>query len=115
MLSFKQAQVVVESGHPEDWGRVLELPTQKDNCGLGFKFDQEWRNQKNNSTPETQQATGPIKFISARKSKEEDACVVEDEVDSDYDIETWIHPTVPGQELSNWTSEELVTVTRIKM
>lgn len=101
MSSFKQAQAVVEFGHPEGWCRVLELPTQKDKCGLGFKFDQEWRNQKNNSTPETQQATGPIKFISVGKSKEEDACAVEDEMDNDYDLETWIHPTFPGQELSN--------------
>lgn len=105
---------VMESEHPEGWGRVLELPTQKDKCGLGFKFDQEWRNQKKNSTPETQQVVGPIKFISAGKSTEEDACVVEDEVDNDYDLENWIHPTVPGQKLSNWTSEELVTVTRVE-
>ncbi|XP_050877660.1 uncharacterized protein LOC127081452 [Lathyrus oleraceus] len=114
MSSFKQAQAVMESEHPEGWGRVLELPTRKDKCGLGFKFDQEWRNQKKNSTPETQQAVGPIKFISAGKSTEEDACVVEDEVDSDYDLENWIHPTVPRQELSNWTSEELITVTRVE-
>ncbi|XP_050916439.1 uncharacterized protein LOC127131569 [Lathyrus oleraceus] len=111
MSSFKQAQAIMESGHPEGWGRVLELPTQKDKCGLGFKFDQEWMNQKKNSTPETQQATGPIKFIIAGKNKEEDICAVEDEVDNDYDLETWIHPIVIGQELSNWTSEELVMVT----
>lgn len=83
MSSFKQAQAILESGHLEGWGRVLELPTQKDKCGLGFKFDQEWRNQKNNSTLETQQAAGPINFISAWKSKEEDAYTVKDKVDSD--------------------------------
>lgn len=104
MSSFKQAQAVVESGDPEGWGRVLELPTQKDKCGLEFKFDQEQRNREKNGTPETQQAIDPIKFINAGKSKEIDACAVEDEVDSDYDLENQIHPTVPSQELSNWTS-----------
>ena len=36
MASCRQAQEVVESGHPEGWGRVLDLPTQKDKKGLGF-------------------------------------------------------------------------------
>ena len=70
MSSFKQAKDVVESRHPDVWVRVLELPTQRDKCGLGFKFDPEWKNREKNGTPETQQAIRPITFISVGKRKE---------------------------------------------
>lgn len=36
MSSLKDAKVVVEPGHPEGWGRVLDLPPKFDKLGLGY-------------------------------------------------------------------------------
>ena len=35
---------------------------------------------------------------------------VEDEGDSDYDLDNWIKPSVPGVELSNWTAQDVIQV-----
>lgn len=37
MSFLKDAKTVVEAGHPEGWGKVLELPVNKDRSGLGYQ------------------------------------------------------------------------------
>ena len=56
---------------------MLELPIKKDNFGLGFK------DGKN------------VQVVVPRASGGE-VSVVDDEVDNNYDMDNWIHPTVPG-------------------
>lgn len=36
MASWKDMKVVIQTGHPKGWGRVLELPVNKDRYVLGF-------------------------------------------------------------------------------
>lgn len=36
MASLRDAQTIIKSGHPLGWGRMLELPINKDNYGLGY-------------------------------------------------------------------------------
>lgn len=36
MASLKDALTVIRSGNPERWGRMLELPNNKDRYILGF-------------------------------------------------------------------------------
>ena len=40
MSSLKDTRAVVESGHPEGWGRVLDLPLKFDKLGLDFSISQ---------------------------------------------------------------------------
>lgn len=40
MSSLKDVRAVVENGHPEGWGRVLDLPLKFDKLGLGFSHSQ---------------------------------------------------------------------------
>lgn len=37
MSSLKDVKTVIEAGHPEGWGRVLEFPVNKDNSGMGYR------------------------------------------------------------------------------
>lgn len=37
---WKEAKTMVEVGHPEGWGRVLEVPAKKDQYGLGYQSPQ---------------------------------------------------------------------------
>lgn len=36
MASLKDALTVIRSGNPVGWGRMMELPNNKDRSGLGF-------------------------------------------------------------------------------
>lgn len=36
MASLKDAQTIIKSGHPEEWGRILELSVNKDRSRLGY-------------------------------------------------------------------------------
>lgn len=36
MASLKDAQTIIKNGHPEVWGRMLELLVNKDRAGLGY-------------------------------------------------------------------------------
>lgn len=36
MVSWVDARTVIEAGHPEGWGRVLEFPINKERSGLGY-------------------------------------------------------------------------------
>ncbi|XP_058774480.1 uncharacterized protein LOC131648768 [Vicia villosa] len=105
MSSLKEAKAVVESGHPEGWGRVLDLPIKQDKCGIGYQLGQ-------SSSNEASKKFGtfvPIKFSSAGIVKDH-ICAADDDMDSDYDIEEWIKPCVPGQKLLNWSSEDIISI-----
>ncbi|XP_050875021.1 uncharacterized protein LOC127078622 [Lathyrus oleraceus] len=36
MVSLKDALTIIKDGHPQGWGRLLELPANKDRTGLGY-------------------------------------------------------------------------------
>ncbi|XP_058782859.1 uncharacterized protein LOC131657480 [Vicia villosa] len=91
-----KAKAVVESGHPEGWGRVLDLPIKQDKCGIGYQLVQ----SSSNGAPKKPGTFVPIKFSSAGIVKDH-ICAADEDMDSDYDIEEWIKPCVPGQKLLN--------------
>ncbi|XP_058726057.1 uncharacterized protein LOC131597370 [Vicia villosa] len=105
MSSLKEARAVVESGHPEGWGRVLDLPIKQDKCGIGYQVGQ----SSSNEAPKKPGTFIPIKFSSAGIVKDH-ICAADDDMDSDYDIEGWIKPCVPGQKLLNWSSEDIISI-----
>lgn len=62
MSSMKDAKTVVENGHPEGWGRVLDLSVKFDKLGISFSHSQQ------DVAPEAPQAPKvltPVKFTSA--------------------------------------------------
>ncbi|XP_058726079.1 uncharacterized protein LOC131597396 [Vicia villosa] len=105
MSSLKEAKVVVESGHPEGWGRILDLPIKQDKCGIGYQLGQ----SSSNGAPKKPGTFVPIKFSSAGIVKDH-ICAANDDMDSDYDIEEWIKSCVPGQKLLNWSSEDIISI-----
>lgn len=36
MASLQDALTIIQNGHPLGWGRMLELPSNKDRTGLGY-------------------------------------------------------------------------------
>ncbi|XP_058754437.1 uncharacterized protein LOC131627615 [Vicia villosa] len=105
MSSLKEAKAVVESGHPEGWGRVLDLPIKQDKCGIGYQLGQ----SSSNEAPKKPETFVPIKFSSAGIVKYH-ICAADDDMDSDYDIEEWIKSCVPRQKLLNWSSEDIISI-----
>ncbi|XP_058757655.1 uncharacterized protein LOC131630928 [Vicia villosa] len=105
MSSLKEAKAVVESGHPEGWGRVLDLPIKQDKCGIGYQLGQ----SSSDGSFKKPGTFVPIKFSSAGIVKDH-ICAADDDMDSDYDIEEWIKPCVPGQKLLNWSSEDIISI-----
>ncbi|XP_058783918.1 uncharacterized protein LOC131658667 [Vicia villosa] len=105
MSSLKEAKAVVEFGHPEGWGRVLDLPIKQDKCGIGYQVGQ----SSSNEAPKKPGTFVPIKFSSAGIGKDH-ICAADDDMDSDYDIEGWIKPCAPGQKLLNWSSEDIISI-----
>lgn len=104
MSSLKDARAVVQVGHPDGWGHVLDLPSKFDKFGLGFSPAGQ------GSSPRAPNASTPVKFSSVGFVKDGQANVVGDDVDSDYDIDNWIHRSVPEEEIDNWTSEDIIQV-----
>lgn len=86
MSSLKDATSVVEDGHPEGWGHVLDLPPNFDKFGLGFS--------------PVGQASTPVKFTSAGFVKDDQANVVGDDVYLDYDIHNRIRTSVFPPDIS---------------
>lgn len=92
MESFKEAKAVVESGHPEGWGRVLDLPAKFDKFGLGYHPDQQGRGKLAPRGPGSFGSSGCgspslIKFLSTNIINEDQAHAVDDEVDMDNNID----------------------------
>lgn len=92
MASFKEARVVVESGHPEGCGRVLDFLAKFDKFGLGYHPDQRGRGKL---SPRGEGSFGSsgcgspslIKFLSSSIINEDQAHAVDDEVDRDNNID----------------------------
>ncbi|XP_050875925.1 uncharacterized protein LOC127079584 [Lathyrus oleraceus] len=103
--SLKDARAVVESGHPEGWGRVLDLPLKSDKLGPRFSISQQ------GIAPQAPKILTSMRFTSVGFINNDQANVVGDDDDSDYDIDNWIRPSVPGEELCNWTAKDVTQVT----
>lgn len=87
MSLLKDAIAVVENGHPEGWGHVLDPPMKFDKIGLSFG------NSKQDITPEaphTSKVLTPVKFTSAGFISNDQANAISADDDSDYDINNWI-------------------------
>lgn len=95
----------MEAGHPEGWRGVLDLPPKFDKFGLGF------RHVIKSFTHKPSSSFTPVKFSSGGIVRDGQVNVVTDEVDNDYEMEQWIKPSVPGQELNNWSATGIVQVT----
>lgn len=108
MSSVKDARVVVENGHPEGWGRVLDLPLKFDKLGLSFSHSRQGLALE---APKAPGVLTPVKFTSARFISNDQANVVSDDDDSDYAIDNWIRPSVLSEGLRNWTTEDVIHVT----
>lgn len=98
MTSLKDAKAVIEAGHPEGWGRVLDLPPKFNKMGLGYDVHQPNEDAKNKKT------------IQFRSAGYEEINMVGDEVEDD-NFDKWIKPTVPEQTSQNWTTEDISLVT----
>ncbi|KAI5418907.1 hypothetical protein KIW84_043217 [Lathyrus oleraceus] len=98
LSSLKDARAVVENGHPEGWGRVLDLPPTFDKLDLSFSHSKQGLSHE---PPQVPNILTPVKFASTGFINIGQANVVGDDVDSDYDIDNWIRPSVPGEGLRN--------------
>ena len=107
MSSYRQAQAVVQSGHPKGWGRVLNLPTQTYKKGLGFV---DGRNMSTTAPLKVQGVTPPIQFVSGGVIHEE-AHAMSEERDNDFEMDKQVRPTISGKELANWFFEDVIEVT----
>lgn len=86
---------------------MLDLPLKFDKLGLGFSHSHQ------DVAPEVPQAPSvltPVKFTSVGFFSSDQDNVVGDDDDSDYDINNWIRPSVPGAELHNWTTKDVIQV-----
>ncbi|XP_058788384.1 uncharacterized protein LOC131662585 [Vicia villosa] len=77
MSSLKEAKAVVESGHPEGWGRILDLPIKQDKCGIGYQLGQ----SSSNGAPKKPGTFVPIKFSGAGIVKDH-ICAADDDMDA---------------------------------
>ncbi|XP_050877813.1 uncharacterized protein LOC127081614 [Lathyrus oleraceus] len=84
-----------EAGHTEGWRRVLDLPPKFDKFSLGF------RPVIKSNTHKPSSSFTPVKFASGGIVRDGQVNVATDEVDNDYEMDQWIKPSVPGQELNN--------------
>lgn len=91
MSSLKDVKVVVEAGHPEGWGRVLDLPPKFDKMGLGYSVHQSGKDVKDKRT---------VQFTSAGYIHADQVNVVGDD-NEDSDFSKWIKPSAPEQEIQN--------------
>ena len=97
---------MVEAGNPDGWGQVLEVMSKYDKHCLGFTPS------KPGMAPKAASLRTPVKFASGGIVHEGHANAVDAEEDSDCDFDSWIRPSVPGQSLCDWTSEDVVEVTK---
>lgn len=84
MSSVKDARVVVENGHPEGWGRVLDIPPKFDKLGLSFSHSMQGLAPE---APKVPSVLTPIKFTSVGFISNGQANAFGDDDGSDYDID----------------------------
>ena len=103
--SFKDAQALVEAGHPEGWDQVVYVIPKSNKFGLGFNLG------KQSAAPKASILSTLVKFSSSGFSQDGCTNAIIDNEDSVYNIDDWICPSGPGQELNNWTSVDTIQVT----
>lgn len=81
MSLLKDAKVVVEAGHHEGWGHVLDLPPKFDKFGIGF------RPTMKSTTPKLSSSFTHVKFASGGIVKDGQVNAATDEVDNDYEMD----------------------------
>lgn len=109
MSSLKDAQTIIEAGHPEGWGCVLELPVNKEKPGLGYQSIHVAQ-QKIPISAEKQVLPLLDTFISARHLFEGKIVMVNDEFNIP-EAECFVYKKAPVQVLSNWTFLDLSEAT----
>ncbi|KAI5402474.1 hypothetical protein KIW84_050191 [Lathyrus oleraceus] len=95
--SYKQAVEVVKAGNAQGWGKFVEPVIKEDKFGLGYAPG----SQKNETGTLSSGGLVSPHIVNAAD---------EDKDDSDCDLDSWIHPCVPGEKLNNWSSEKVVQV-----
>ncbi|XP_058784300.1 uncharacterized protein LOC131659076 [Vicia villosa] len=102
MSSLKEAKAVVESGHPEGWGRVLDLPIKQDKCGIGYQLGQ----SSSDGSFKKPGTFVPIKFSSAGIVKDH-ICAADDDVDK-YDIQYTTQKAIKSSVIADYLAHQPV-------
>lgn len=87
---------------------MLDLSLKFDKLGLGFIHS---RQSLAPEAPKAPSVLTPVKFTSARFISNGQANAVNDDDDNDSDIDNCTRPSVPGEELHNCTTEDVIQVT----
>lgn len=114
MVSWKDGRIVIEAGHPEGWGRVLDLPVNKHLSSLGY-----------HSQPSTVKKTIPNVvegqvlplldiFISVGHLVDKQISAVEEEEGGFSNNVGPVYQKMEGRELTKWTSTTIPEVTMIE-
>ncbi|XP_050877316.1 uncharacterized protein LOC127081075 [Lathyrus oleraceus] len=110
MASLKDALTIIKDGHPQGWGRLLELPANKDRTDLGYNS----QNLKKPVSIATRGSVLPLSddFSSAGYLDNNRICVVEEE---EEDYNGLIFTKTDGNGATKWTEFEIPKVTLIKI
>lgn len=112
MISLEDVKIVIKNGHPEGWGRVLNLPTNKDCAGLGYNS----QNLKKQVPKVVEGCVLPLSdfFESARHLVDGHICALEEEGFGITMEEGLVYKKIEGHELTNWTATEISEVTLLE-
>ncbi|XP_050919089.1 uncharacterized protein LOC127136591 [Lathyrus oleraceus] len=110
MASLKDALTIIKDGHPQGWGRLFELPANKDRTGLGYNS----QNLKKPTPIATRGSVLPLSknFSSASYLDDNSICAVEGDEEEDVGL---IFTEANGKGATKWTEIEIPKVTLIKM
>lgn len=99
MVSWKDARTIIEAGHPEGWGRLLDFPVNKDRSGLGYHSQPLIVKKTMQNVMEGEMLPLSDIFTSARYLMDEKISVVENKEDNVIDKEGLVYQKL--QELEN--------------
>jgi hypothetical protein len=105
--SYKQGAEVVKSGEAPGWGKMMDIAAKKDRFGVGYQPGRGSSGQGRGRRPS-------VTFTSAGMLDPDHICMVDEEVDSDCEIDRWIKPCAPGMGVQNWKAEKIITVTLLE-
>ncbi|XP_050890983.1 uncharacterized protein LOC127096461 [Lathyrus oleraceus] len=110
MASLKDALKIIKDGHPQGWGRLLELPANKDRTGFGY-------NSQNLKKPAPIATKGSMlllseNFSSAGSLDDNRICAMEEEEEEDVGL---IFTKTDGKGATKWTEIEIPKVTLIEI
>lgn len=113
MTSWKDAKTIIQAGHPAGWGRVLDLPVNKDRSGLGFRAHQLTQKPNTADVNKGPIPTIPDTFISAGHLGDDSICVTEAEGSLPEEA-CLVYQRADGQALNNWIVVDMPEVTFIE-